>query len=499
MSNIGHNSGITAPTEQEALDDLKRRFPELETKQAEFEDALKEYPKDLGLDDADRAAALQDLLGQIKKQKSIIKAHKKDEKGPWDRIVKVVTNLFTSAEEKLEKLEEEWVPVHQAYMDKVKAERTRKQEEEAQRQREKEEAARKAAEEAEARAAAARAEEEAARKREEEARAAAEKAEQEKREAQARAEAAAAEERRLADERKARERAERDRNEENLKAIKRHMKEAARLHDKMGEAPEGEVEQADVDQLDALVKTGGTVGALASPMFGSSLLTHEQVLEIEQVRLALGNMRQVLEERLGLRERRKREKERKDAEAADAKAAEERRIQREADEARSAAAREAREKAEAEAKAADEAKRKSQAEARDARDDARGAVKEQKVAGREVKAQEVVADRAANMADKIEDKLENATDAEIAGTLRGELGTRGSLTRNWTLSIVDEDALREVCGPLAAHFTADALNGAAYRWMRAHQAGWAGKQRVEGKDVGLPGVTFAYQQGVRIA
>jgi len=499
MSNIGHNSGIAAPTEQEALDDLKRRFPELETKQAEFEDALKEYPKDLGLDDADRAAALQDLLGQIKKQKSIIKAHKKDEKGPWDRIVKVVTNLFTSAEEKLEKLEEEWVPVHQAYMDKVKAERTRKQEEEAQRQREKEEAARKAAEEAEARAAAARAEEEAAKAREAAARAAAEKAEQEKREAQARAEAAAAEERRHAEERKQRERAEKERNEDSLKAIKRHMKEAARLHDKMGEAEEGDVEQSDIDQLDALVRSGGIIGVLAGPVFDSPLLTTEQQQEIEQTRLALGNMRQVLSERLDAKVRRKRAKEAKEAEAKEAAAAEERRIQREADEARSKAAREAREKAEAETKAAEEARKKAQEESREARADARDAFKEAKVAGREVKAQEVVADRAANMADKIEDKLENATDAEIAGTLRGELGTRGSLTRNWTLSIVDEDALREVCGPLAAHFTADALNGAAYRWMRAHQSGWAGKHRVEGKDVGLPGVTFAYQQGVRIS
>ena len=123
---LGHNRGpIVAPTEQEALDDLKARFPELETKQAEFEDALKDYPKELSLEDADRAAALQDLLGQIKKQKSIITAHKKDEKGPWDRIVKVVTNLFSTATEKLEKLEEEWLPVHQAYMDKVKAERVR--------------------------------------------------------------------------------------------------------------------------------------------------------------------------------------------------------------------------------------------------------------------------------------------------------------------------------------------------------------------------------------
>ncbi len=189
----------------------------------------------------------------------------------------------------------------------------------------------------------------------------------------------------------------------------------------------------------------------------------------------------------------------KKAEEAEAKAAEERRARRLADEEAAAVARAARQKAEAEAAKADEERRAAQGTAREARDEARGAVKEQKVASREVKAQETVADRAANAAEKIEDRLENASDAEIAGTLRGELGTRGSLTQNWTLRIDDDEALRAVLGPLGAHFTEDALNGAAYRWMRAHQAGWAGRERVIGSEVGLPGVVFAYQQGVRIA
>ena len=86
-----------------------------------------------------------------------------------------------------------------------------------------------------------------------------------------------------------------------------------------------------------------------------------------------------------------------------------------------------------------------------------------------------------------------------AGTLRGELGTRGSLTRRWTLKIVDEQALRDACGPLGPTFTADALNGAAYRWMLARIKGWSGKERINGADVGLPGVTFAYQQGNMIS
>lgn len=498
MSNIGHNSGITPPTDQELLDQLKEKYPDVVTRQAEFEAALAEYPKELTLADADRAAALQDLLGQIADHKSILAGRKKNEKGPWDKLVKVVTNLFTTAEDKLKALEAEWKPVHQHYMDLVKAEKIRKQEEEAERQRKKEEDARKAAAEAEARAAAAKAEEEAARRREEEARAAAEKAEREKKEAQERAEAAAAEEKRQAEERKKRERAEKDRNEENLRAIKRHMKDANRLHDAMGAAGD-DAEQADIDQLDALIRPGGIISVLAGPVADSHLLDDDQKAEVAETKTKLTEMRTALHDRLDAKAKRKRAAEQKKADEEAARQAEARQRQREEDDRKAAEARAAREKAEAEAREAEEARKAAQAEAREAREEARDAVKDQKVAGREQKAAEVTADRAANTADRIEGYLDKATDAEIAGTLRGELGTRGSLTRRWTLAIVDEEALREVCGPLGPTFTEDALNGAAYRFMLARISGWSGKERVDGRDVGLPGVTFAYQQGNRIA
>ena len=498
MSNIGHNKGpITPPTEQEVLDDLKGKYPDLATRLSEFEAALAEYPKELGLADADRAAALQDLLGQIADQKSIIAGRLKNDKAPWKKALDVVTNFFKSGTEKLESLEKDWKPVHRDYMDKVKSENQRKQEEEAERQRKKEEDARKAAAEAEARAAAAKAEEEAARRREEEARAAAEKAEREKKEAQARAEAAAAEEKRQADERRQRERAEKERNDESLRAIKRHMKDATRLHEAMAEAGD-DAEQADIDQLDALIRPGGIISVLAGPIADSHLLNDEQKTEVAETKAKLTEMRTALHDRLDAKAKRKRAAEEKKQREADEAAAEARRKQREEEDRKAAQAKATREKAEAEAAEAEEARKKSQAEAREARDDARDAVKDQKGAAREVKAHGVTADRAANAADRIEGYLDKATDAEIAGTLRGELGTRGSLTRRWTLKIVDEDALREVCGPLGPTFTEDALNGAAYRWMLARISGWSGKERIEGKDIGLPGVTFAYQQGTRI-
>lgn len=499
MSNIGHNKGpITPPTEQEVLDELKGKYPDLATRLAEFEAALAEYPKELGLADADRAAALQDLLGQIADQKSIIAGRLKNDKAPWKKALDVVTNFFKSGTEKLEGLEKGWKPVHKDYMDKVKAENLRKQEEEAERQRQKEETARKAAEASAAAAAKAKAEEEEARRKEEKARADQAAAEAAKKKAEDDAAAAIAEEKRLADEKKKRDRAEKDRNEESLRAIKRHMKDAGRLHDAMAEAGD-DAEQADVDQLDALIRPGGIISVLAGPIADSHLLDDEQKEEVATTKAKLTEMRTALHDRLDAKAKRKRAADQKAQEIADAKAAEERAKKRAEDDAAAKVANDARVKAETEAAAAEEARKKAVGEGREARAEAQGAVKDQKVAAREEKAHGVTADRAANAADKIEGYLDKATDAEIAGTLRGELGTRGSLTRRWTLAIVDEEALREASGPAGPHFTQDALNGAAYRWMLAHIGGWSGKERVDGNDVGLPGVTFAYQQGNRIA
>jgi len=489
---------VIAPVEQEVLDDLKHRFPELDIEYAEFEAALKDYPTELTLKDEEVAAALQDLLGKVKKHKSIIAAHKKSEKGPWSKVVDVLQNFFDTRSKKLDGITEKWGPVHQDYMDKVKAEKQRKAEEEAERLRKKEEDDRKAAEAAEARAAEARKAEEEARRKEEQARADQAKAEEDKRKAQEAAAAAAAEEKRQADARRQRERDEKDRNEESLRAIKRHMKDASRLHEAMAEAGD-DAEQADADQLDALIRPGGIISVLAGPIADSHLLDDEQKADVAATREKLAEMRVALHQRLDAKAKRKRAAELKAQEASDAAAAEGRRKKREADDAAAKVATAAREKAEADAAAAEEARKKAVGEGRDAREDARDAVREQKGAVREVKAATISADRAANRADKIEDHLENATDAEIAGTLRGELGTKGSLTRRWTLRIVDEEALRAECGPLGPTFTEDALNGAAYRFMLARISGWSGKERVDGKDVGLPGVTFAYQQGSRIA
>lgn len=492
MSQMGHNQGpIMPPKEEELLADLRNRFPELTDRLKEFETALADFPKELSLKDTEVAATLQDILGQIKKQKSIIAAHKKSEKAPWDKLVKVVQNFFTKNDESLDALAEKWDPVHEAYLTLKKDEARRLAEEEAERLRLKEEADRKAAQEAEDRRIAAEKAEQEAREREETARKAAEEADRLRREADERRIAAEAEERRLADEKRQRDRAEKDRNSESLKTIKRHMKDAEKLH-ALAEADEASPEEA--DQLDAMIKHGGIIGLLAGPVASSTLLDDEQRAEVEETRTRLGVLRDALNARFNKREQAKREKARLAAEAEEAKRVEERRVAREAEEKRLAEATAARLAAEKEAEDAKAAGKAAKDDARDARTDARGAAQEQKTAGKDAKQATTAAERTANQADRVERRLENVSDGELSRT-RGDLGTVGSLTGSWKHYITDEVALRGACGVLGEHFTEDALSGAAYRWMVAHRAGFQG-ERVEGA---LAGVTFVWEQTSRIA
>lgn len=501
---IGHNSGIAPPpTEQEFSDDLKVRFAvKIEARTEELAAALKEYPVELTLADADRAAALQDLIGQMKDHRSIVARHKKEEKGPWDKIVKVVQNYFLKADERLEAMLEDATPRHKAYMNRVLAENTRKQEAEAERLREAEAAARKRQEEAEAAAAKAAQEEAAARQREEDARAAEAKAKEDKAKAEEAALAAAAEEKRLADARKVRDREEKEANERGLRDLRRYLKEAEILHAD-AEGAGDDVLDANVAKLDALIRQGGMIGAVAGPLLESTLLDEDVRTEVEAARERLGVMRKALNAQFDAKEKRRRaaaEKKAQEEEAARAAIREtERKAQREAEETAEAEAKTRREAAQKLRDDAAVAEQAAKVGGREARAEARDAASGQKAAGKVIKAAGAEAERASDRAEKIEDRLEHATDAEIAGTLRGELGTKGSLTRHWTLRIKNEEKLRAASGPAGPHFTADALNGAAYRWMLAHQAAWKGLERVNGDEVGLPGVIFAYQQGDRIA
>lgn len=490
---IGHNVGpITLPKDEEMLADLQKRYADIDTRIAEWDGALKDFPDDIPLDQEDVAQSLQDLLGQIKKDSRRWDADAKGEKSPLNKLVKIVGNFFTTRVEKADAMLEKWAAVHQAFLDKKKVEATRKAEEEAQHQREIEANARAAAERAveEQRQADIRIAER--RREEEEARAAAARAEEEKKAAEARAEAFKAEERRLAEEKRIRDRDEKERNNSGLREIRNYMKRVETLFTlvQADEASEDEIKE-----LDNLARAGGIIGNLASPVANSLLLDDEQKTSIEGTRTRLYELRTAINENIGKREKAKREKEAREAEAKEAALVEQRRIAREAEDKRMAEARAAREVEEKAAEDAAEVRRAEQQKAREARDAANVAHAETKAAGKGIKAATVEADRAANRGDRIENRLEKSTDADLSRT-RGELGTVGSLTRRWAPYIVDEAALRVVCGPLGEHFTTTALEGATFHWMRAHQAGWSGRERVEDS---LAGCVFAYEQEARIA
>ena len=481
---------IVAPLDAEMLADLQARYPEVAKELDAFEAALKTYPERLTLKDAETAAALQDLLGKMAKQKAVLAGLKKHEKKPWDTLVKVVQNFFGKGEEKIDGWLGVWKPRFQEFLDLKEADNRAKAEAEAERQRAEAVRLEREAEEAAERKRKAEAEEAEAWRREEEALAAAARAEEERRQAEARAAEAKAEEERRAKEKRERDKAERDQNTEAFRAIRRNMKDAERLH-LMGEGDEATEDE--IAQLDGLVRAGGVIGNLAAPVAASMLLDDEQKIEIETIRGRLGELRKAANGRHDAKEQRRRERERKAAEAAEAAAAAERAARRRAEDEEHARAKAAREKADAEALALKEAEKAAKGDVRAARADARDAVADQKTAARDEKRLDTDSDRAANRAGRMERRIENSTDADFSRT-RGDLGTVGGLTGHWAYSVTDRDALLAKCGPLAAFFTEDAVDGAVYRWMRAHQGEFTG-ERIEGR---LPGCVFMWTRDVAI-
>jgi hypothetical protein len=500
---LGHNKPpVVIPVEGDMLEDLQVRYPEIDKRIAEWDKAFTEYPDDIPLEQEDVAQNLQDLLGQVSKEsKTWTDSFMKAEKKPLNAILKVVGNFFTGRFEKAEKLLEKWKPVHQAFLDKKKDAAIKAAQAEAERLREAERVATKAAEAAKLAQAESERKAEEKRKEEEAARLAAQKAEDERIASVARAEAAKIEERRQADERKARDRAEKDAIAVNMREIREFMREAEKLNTA---ADSEEISDDDAARLDVLIRAGGTIGELARPVASSMLLDDEQKERINVVRARLGELRDAQNARFGKREQKRRAAEAKAEQERLDREAETRRLQREEDDRAAAAARKVREdeeaaaaKAKADRKAAEDAGRAAKDAAREHEGDAKGA-------GREVRQAGADADRSASRADRLETKLGNSTEADLSRT-RGDLGTVGSLSRNWKHAIVDEDALRAALHSsitvaeyaiLADQLNSEALNGAVYRFMRLHQDGWRGRERVA--DV-LAGVVFSYETEARIA
>lgn len=483
----GNFPPVVVPTEQSMLDDLQTRYPEVKSELAEMETALATYPD--VIEDEETAKSLTDNLGKIGKLRKSWKAYRGDEKKPWNTIIGIIQNFFVTGEEKLEGWDTKYRPRLQVYQDKKKAEADAAREAELERQRVETARLLAQAEEAKLDALYAEALVELAEYDEAKARARAEEQERIRKEAQERADALAAQEKARADEKKKRDREERENNDTALKAIRRHMKDAEKLHT-LAEADEANDDEDKT--LDAIVRPGGMVSVLAGPVASSTLLDDDERTEIEGVRLRLNELRTGIEGRSNKRERTKREKARLAEEAADKVRANNRMWDDAYHELEMHDQRKIREAAQAEADLAREAETKAKGSIKDARAANRDASAGLRDAERDVRLTDKDAQRAENRTDRMAKNLENATDG---GRVRGEFSAVSSQTGRWTHNILDDKALRAVCGPLGEHFTDDALSGAVYQWMVAHRDGFEG-ERVT--DPALPGTIFIWERGLAI-
>lgn len=489
VAGIGHNiSPVVLPKEPEMLADLQRRYPEIDRELGEFEKSFATYddakgkPLELGLQQADIAKALSDLIDDAKKSRRTWKAHGTGEKGPLNKLVKVVTNFFSAADEKITAFLDRHEPQLEEYIQKVNAEKERKRQEEIARQEAKAEEARKAALAAAAAAAKAEADAAAQRERERLAREAAEKAERDQREAEERAALALAEEKRLAAEKATRDRAEKERNAAGIRDAKAMLKIAERLH-QLAEAEES----TDGEQvtLEAHIKPGGSISAVMTPVAASTLLTEEQVADIQALKDRLTALRTAGDARLTKRQAAARKKATEAEESRQAELTARRKAEQEKADAELEATRAARK---AEQDAADKAKLErttAVGEARNAREEARQHEQGARGAGREAARAGTDAQRAENRADRLEGQ------GEARASVKGELGSNSGLTRRWAHYVDDEAAIRATMGPLGPFLGLDAIKASAFHWMRAHQEGFQG-ERVEPAE--LPGVRFAVEE-----
>ena len=290
----------------------------------------------LTLKDANIAKGLTDLVDQAKKTRRVWKSHAAGEKGPLNKLVKIVGNFFTSADEKVGALLEKYEPVVEAYIQKVNDQKERERQEEIRRQQEKEAQARAAAEAAQRDAEEKQRAAEEHRRKEAEARAAAERAARERAESEARAEEAKAEEKLLADLKRERDRAEKERNATALREInadvenRRPSSHALRGRTRRTMTRTG--------ALNTLIRYGGTINAIIGPVLSSPLLDDNQSDDLRAMNVQLAELRNAQNARSNKREQAKREKARLAAEAKKRKQAEARRIQRKKEQAEYVAA-----------------------------------------------------------------------------------------------------------------------------------------------------------------
>lgn len=490
-----NNPPVTPPSETEALADLKARFPNVEVKFRELEEAFNSAPKRIENDED--AGKVQDLYRSMVEFADDWDESRKKEKKPWDKIGKIVQNFFSTPIEKLKDKDTGYAPLlrkrHTEYSE-IKAEAARKEAERlAEIQRKEAERLRAEAEAAERRRIEAERLQKEAEDREAKALAEEAAAKERRRLADEAAERARAEEKRLEAERKERERAEKEQNADAIRTAKKLLKEAEGLFEVLAGDEDAEADP----RLDVLVRAGGEIAMALSPALSSHVLDDEQKGAAEILKSRTLEIRAGLTARLDAKERKKRAAAEKKRQAEEDLAAEERRKERELDDKRTAEARLRREEAEAEAAAAKQQAKDARKDVRAAQgdqDDAADAGRAAEREGRQIGGQ---ADKVERRADRLDSKLATSSDADMSRT-RGDYSV-GSLSGRWDWRIKDRDALIATLGVMGPYIHPDAIEAGLTKFMRQHQGEWADKRKAGMVEGVLPGVVFDWVPDSRIA
>ena len=485
---------ITPPSETEFLEDLRRRYPDVEPKLAELLEAYNDAPKDLVDDEA--AGKVQDLYKQMRTFSTTWKALGGMEKKPWESLGDIARTFFKKAEDKLAIASKDLLERHTAFAERKKAAAEQALRDKAEKERAAAEQLQRDAEAAEQRRRDAERAEAEAKERELRAKAEADAAEQRKRDAEAAAERAKAEEKRIADEKRERERAEKESNAEALRQLKAIVREGEKTNDLIADMDEG-TQRTEADAaLAGAFGSSSDANRLGRQLSSSILLTDEQKAQLAELRARTLAVLTAVRARAAAADHARHERERLEQEKAEAEAAERRRKaeeQRRIDDEAAEIARQERARAEAEAAAAKADATAAKAEAREARSDARDAAVDQKAAGRQERALSEQAVKTENRAARIENKAENASDADLSRT-RGDYGTVGGLSGIWEYTVTDRNELTRHFGPLGPYLMDAAQDAAVYRFKQSHQNEWT-DERVSGL---IPGVVFSWTPRSRI-
>lgn len=400
---IGHNRPpIERPAKPVDIHaDLDERYPQIDARTKELITSAESVPEVIDSDDV--CGKAQELVRQIRVHVSTCKATRKIEKEPYDDAGRAVAGWFNNRFEALEGLWKDKVTSRiDAYLKKKEDEERIRREEEARKAREESERKLREAEEAEQ------------RRREAEAAAARAKQEEER--------ARAEKERQLKEAREAEERARQAREQERIAEAARKEREAREAREAL-ERKAVAAKQKEIDDAAAAEREKAETERRQKA---------QEEREAEQAKIdAL---------------RKQREEDERKAEEARAAAAEERRKQREAEEARQAAT----------------------TEAKDASKDERSAFK--------------AAERHDKQAGKHEAAAQGSA-ADLART-RSEYGVVGTLAERWTYRIVDIDKIP--LERLRSFINPDAIEAAVHRFMQSGQ-----------RD--LPGVVFEKAKEARVA